>query len=74
MGMPGPLELIIVLGILGAVVTAVAVAVVLAVSSRRGTARPPADAPNLAPCPDCGRAISMRATTCPHCGGPVTTK
>jgi len=33
-----------------------------------------ANNPNLAPCPDCGRLISIRATTCPHCGGPVRLK
>jgi len=27
--------------------------------------------PNLRPCPDCKHFISVRAATCPHCGGPV---
>ncbi len=27
--------------------------------------------PNLCPCPDCGRLISIRASVCPHCGGPI---
>jgi hypothetical protein len=26
--------------------------------------------PNLAPCPDCGRMISIRAVACPACGRP----
>jgi hypothetical protein len=25
----------------------------------------------MAPCPDCGRRLSMRAAACPHCGCPV---
>ena len=28
--------------------------------------------PNLSNCPDCGRTVSLRATSCPHCGGPIT--
>jgi hypothetical protein len=27
--------------------------------------------PNLRACPDCGRYVSKRALSCPHCGGPV---
>lgn len=26
---------------------------------------------NLMPCPDCKKPISMKATTCPHCGAPI---
>ncbi len=29
------------------------------------------DNPNLQPCQDCGAFISIRAVTCPHCGGPI---
>ena len=29
---------------------------------------------NLIPCQDCGRQISPNATSCPHCGGPVTAE
>lgn len=28
--------------------------------------------PNLAKCPDCGNAISIRAAACPKCGAPQT--
>ena len=52
------------------VMVAVVVAAVIYLASRG--ARPNRqDNPNLRPCPDCGKQISIRATTCPHCGGPV---
>ena len=69
MFMPGPMELIIVLGMIGlmAIFIVVMIAALRFGSSSRKN-------PNLAPCPDCGRLISIRATTCPHCGGPVISK
>lgn len=27
--------------------------------------------PNLAPCPDCQKLISIHASSCPHCGRPM---
>lgn len=59
----GIIELVIVAAMLGIPVL-VTLAVLLA---RRGV---PRDRPNLAPCPDCGRAVSVRAERCPHCGCP----
>lgn len=35
---------------------------------RRSTARLPL---NLVACPDCGQFVSLRASDCPHCGGPI---
>ncbi len=64
----GILELIVIAGILGAAVVGVVLVVVLG-TRRCGTSG--ADNPNLRQCPDCGRYISVRATTCPQCGGPV---
>ena len=52
----------------GVVVVAVGVVVVLLAATRRPNY---SNNPNLRPCPDCGRFISVRATTCPQCGGPV---
>ena len=56
--MPGPMELIIVLGMVGlmAIFIVVMIAVLRLGSSSRGN-------DNLAPCPDCGRLVSIRATT-----------
>ena len=59
----GIIELVIVAAVLGIPVI-VTLAVLL---GRRGV---PRDRPNLAPCPDCGRAVSVRAERCPHCGCP----
>ena len=28
---------------------------------------------NLMPCPDCKQTISMKASTCPHCGAPISS-
>jgi len=66
MGMLGPFELIILLGIV-----AVVVVVVLLVTQNGN--RKPVNNPNLEPCPDCGRLVSLSATTCPQCGRPLGT-
>lgn len=66
-GMPGPLELIIIVAVLAAIVAAV----VIAVRAGSGGARP-MDNPNLYPCPDCGRMVSRQAPTCPQCGRPLS--
>jgi hypothetical protein len=66
MFMPGPLELLIIFGVVGAGILSVIFVVVVGVR-RRGTSQ--SSNPNLRPCPDCGRYISIRATTCPQCGG-----
>jgi hypothetical protein len=60
---------IVLLLILGAIVAGAVIAVVFAVIRQSGAR--PSDNPNLAPCPDCGRYISVRAATCPLCGAPV---
>lgn len=65
MGMPGILELTIV-GVL--VVGVVGVVLVVVLGTRRSGAAQSGN-PNLRPCPDCGRYISVRASTCPQCGG-----
>ena len=68
--LPGPMEVIIVLAIVAIVVTVV----VVVIASTRRSDSASRNNPNLAPCPDCGRLISIRATSCPHCGGPVQLK
>lgn len=67
-GYAGILVLVAILGL------AIAGIVVVFLLVSRNSNPSHADNPNLAPCPDCGRAISIRATTCPHCGGPVQLK
>ena len=49
-------------------VVGVGVVVILLVATRRPNY---SNNPNLRPCPDCGHFVSVRATTCPRCGGPV---
>ena len=34
---------------------------------------PPVFNENLMPCPDCKMPVSMKASTCPHCGAPIAT-
>lgn len=73
-GMPGPLEMLII-GVLCLGVPAVAVVIVvfaLAQSKRAGVN--PAQNPNLVPCPDCGRFVSRLAPNCPQCGRPLTPR
>jgi hypothetical protein len=67
----GPLELLIVLGLLGllAVGVVIAVVVILAASKKGGSANP-----NLFPCPDCGRQVSRLAKSCPNCGRPLASE
>ena len=67
---PGPLELIII-GIMGFVLSAVVVALVVALNR---SSKASGSNPNLKPCPDCGRFVSLRATTCPQCGCPLQTQ
>jgi hypothetical protein len=67
----GPIELLIVLGVLGLlVVGAVVVVVVIVTTSKRRSS--PAN-PNLVPCPDCGRHVSRLAKSCPNCGRPLSS-
>jgi hypothetical protein len=62
----GPLELIILL-IPVVIVAAVLVAIFVRRTSRRAN-------PNLTPCPDCRRSVSVHADRCPHCGRPLVTQ
>jgi hypothetical protein len=68
MMMFGMMELLIILVILGTLAGVIALVVFMAMRSSGGsqTANP-----NLRPCPDCGVAVSIRASTCPKCGGPL---
>ncbi len=68
--MPGLMELIII-GVMLAVAVVVVVALVVALARSRKTS---GTNPNLKPCPDCGRFVSLRATTCPQCGCPLQTQ
>ena len=63
----GIMELVIILAVLGLLVT-IPVAIVVVIVAKGSSQR---DHPNLHPCPDCGRVISVRAVTCPGCGAPV---
>jgi hypothetical protein len=68
----GPLELLIVLAVLGLLVggVVVVVVVILAASKKKDG---PAN-PNLFPCPDCGRRVSRLAKSCPNCGRPLASE
>lgn len=64
----GILEILIVLAILGGLAVA---AITLVASAARRSGSGTLENPNLQPCLDCGRSVSVRASTCPHCGGPL---
>lgn len=66
----GPVELII-LALIVFVPVAIIIAMVVALTRRRN---PLEYNSTLRPCPDCGRLVSPRATTCPQCGGPLQTQ
>jgi hypothetical protein len=66
MAAPGPFELLIIgLVCLLPIIVGIVLAVVLISRSRLPTN------PDLQPCPDCGRRLSPRAASCPHCGCPL---
>ena len=71
-GMPGPLELLI-LGVpcLGVIVVVVVV-VMYAMTQSKKTGENSSQNPNLVPCSDCGRLVSRLAANCPQCGRPLT--
>lgn len=58
---------ILLLALVVLVVVAVAAALAAVVARSAAAFRNP----NLEPCPDCGRPVSLRAPTCPHCGCPL---
>jgi hypothetical protein len=66
------LILVILLCLLAVGGVVAAIALVVYFLSRKSTTNR-SDNPNLRPCPDCEQFVSVRATTCPHCGGPVTS-
>ncbi len=63
---------ILIIGLIVLVPAAVAVVALVIVFSRSRNRS--ADDPNLTPCPDCGRLVSLRAATCPQCGCPLQTQ
>ena len=71
LGMPGPLEMLIIGMICVLPVVALVVIAVVLVSLRKSGPNP-ADNPNLYPCPDCGQYVSRMAPNCPHCGQTLT--
>jgi hypothetical protein len=66
MQMFAPGALIVAIGVVVALIGLIAAVIAIA-RSPRSLQR---DNPNLRPCRDCGCYISIRAATCPHCGGP----
>lgn len=64
--MVAPTGILVVVGVLVVVIGLVAAMVAIA-RSPQSLQR---DNPNLQPCRDCGHYISIRAATCPKCGGP----
>jgi hypothetical protein len=72
MFVPGPIEWIIIALSLAVIIAFIAGGVALFHTiSSRGTSRPLN--PNLMPCPDCGHAVSIKASKCPKCGCPIDT-
>jgi hypothetical protein len=67
-------ELLIIVLCLGAMALPLIVAVCVIAASRRPAAGTPPSNPNLAPCPDCGRLVSIHAEACPQCGHPFGPK
>jgi hypothetical protein len=64
-GMPGPIELLILLFMCGVpVIAALLLVYFLAIRPQRGKGE-------LIPCPDCGHEVSPRAESCPNCGAPL---
>ncbi len=75
-GMPGPMELILIAMMLG---TPVLVVVLILFVIKKGVENATrknrdqyANNPNLFPCPDCGRYVSRLAPSCPQCGRALT--
>ncbi len=52
-------------------VVAIGALFIVVLSVANGSRGSQKDNPNLRPCPDCGRYISVRANACPQCGGPA---
>jgi len=69
---PGPMELLIILVLVG--VPLAAAGLVLLFVVLRSQKNPAASNPNLAPCPDCGNCVSHQAPACPKCGRPLLPK
>lgn len=69
----GVIELLI-LGVIGLLLVAAPVTVVVLLLMSRRNSGPSSANPNLAPCPDCGRLVSLQADSCPQCGRPLQTK
>lgn len=64
-GVPGPLEILIVLFMCGGpVIVALILVYFLAI-------RPQQQKGELIACPDCGHEVSTRAESCPNCGAPL---
>jgi hypothetical protein len=64
-GMPGPIELVILLFMCGAPVIVALILVYFLVI------RPQQRGGDLIACPDCGHKVSPRAESCPNCGAPL---
>ncbi len=62
----GPWEMIII----GLVVVVPLIIIAAVVATERARKAPPKEL-MLSPCPDCGRFVSPKATTCPQCGRPL---
>ena len=65
--MPGPMEMMVIAAI-ALIPIGVVVGLFVVVTMNR---KPSGNNPNLTPCPDCGRFVSLRATACPQCGCPL---
>jgi hypothetical protein len=62
---------ILVLLVAAVVLVLIPIGIVLVVSSVSRRKDDLAINPNLAPCPDCQKLISIHAPMCPHCGRPM---
>ncbi len=62
---------LILIALLVVVVIAVPAAIVIAILYSSRSQPDMSSNPNLAPCPDCQKLVSIQAPTCPHCGRPL---
>jgi len=70
-GMPGPIEILIILVSSVFVFGPLVVGVLVLMHVLRSQRKLGAANPNLRPCPDCGQYVSRQAPSCPRCGRPL---
>lgn len=62
---------LVIMGVLGILLLGLPLAIVVAIAILSRRPRDLEPNPNLAPCPDCHKLVSIHASACPHCGRPA---